>query len=280
MDHARLLPMLEIMRYAQGASRVDVELDGYLNYHFVTASVEASDAPRLMLEAGINATAMVDTPDGRRRPVISLRSSPWKAGHVTNPWHDEFDLDHGYVRYYGDHKPTKTGLPGVTAGNRALLDAWALHAASDPSARLQAPPLLIYRSVTVSRGGRNLVKGHVEFCGAAIIERLEHVVQRDPETGRSFPNLVLDVAVVDLADTGDALDMRWIDDRRNVKLDAERAARHAPMSWRRWIREGRAAIPRSRRRVTSSRVRSAEDQRPTPGSAEAALLQRLGLLHR
>ncbi|MER7006708.1 restriction endonuclease [Dactylosporangium sp. NPDC000555] len=263
------------MRYAQGASRLEVELDGYLNYHFVTASPEAIDIPRLMLEAGINVAAMVDAPDRPRRPVISLRSSPWKAGHATNPWHDEFDLDHGHVRYYGDHKPTTIGLPGATVGNRALLDAWALHAATDSRERLQAPPLLIYRSTTVSRGGRSLVKGHIEFCGAAIIERLEHVVQRDPETGRSFPNLVLDLAVTDLSETGDALDMRWIDDRRNPTLHAEQAARHAPASWWRWVKDGRAAIPRVRRRVVSSRVRSAEDQRPAVGSAEAELLQRL-----
>lgn len=157
--------------------------------------------------------------------MISLRSSPWKAGHVTNPWHDEFD--HGHVHYYGDHKPTTVGLPGATAGNRALIEAWALHAATDRRGRLLAPPLLIYRSVTIRRDNRSLVKGHVEFCGAAIIERLEHVVQRDPETGRSFPNLVLDLAVVDLAGTGDTLAMRWIDDRRDPQLDAEQAVRHA-----------------------------------------------------
>ncbi|BCB81201.1 hypothetical protein Pflav_076110 [Phytohabitans flavus] len=275
VNHARLVPMLKTMRYAQGASRVDVELDGHLNYHFVTTSPAAAHGRKLMLEAGINAAAIVETADGPRRPVISLRSSPWKAGHATNPWHDEFDLDHGHVRYYGDHKPSTMGLPGATAGNRALLDAWTLHAATDPRGRLQAPPLLIYRSITVNRDGRSLVKGHIEFCGAAIIERLEHVVQRDPESGRSFPNLVLDLAVIDLVDTGDALDMRWIDDRRNPELDAERAARHAPASWRRWIRDGKAAIPRVRRRVVSSRVRPAEDQLPTPGSTEAELLQRL-----
>jgi len=267
--------MLDILRYAQGASRVDVELDGYLNYHFVTTPTAAGDAPRLMLEAGINPAAVITASDGPRRPVISLRSSPWKAGHATNPWHDEFDLDHGHVRYYGDHKPTTVGLPGATMGNRALLDAWTLHAATDPQRRLQAPPLLIYRSVTVRRDGRSLVKGHVEFCGAAIIERLEHVVQRDPDTGRSFPNLVLDLAVIDLANTGDALDLRWIDDRRDPGLDVEQAARHAPASWLRWVRDGRSAIPRVRRRVLSSRVRSAEEQLPAAGSAEADLLDRL-----
>jgi hypothetical protein len=179
----RPLPVLDVLRYAQGASRVDVELDGYLNYHFVTTPPGNTDAPRLMLEAGINPAAPVEGADGARRAVISLRSSPWKAGHVTNPWHDEFDLDHGHVRYYGDHKPTTVGLPGATAGNRALIEAWAQHAATDRRGRLLAPPLLIYRSVTIRRDNRSLVKGHVEFCGAAIIERLEHVVQRDPETG-------------------------------------------------------------------------------------------------
>jgi hypothetical protein len=184
--------MHEILRYAQGPSRVEVELDGYLNYHFVTTpSQSASDPPRLMLEAGINPAAMVAASGRLRRPVIGLRSSPSKAGHVTNPWHDEFDLDHGHVRYYGDHKPSTVGLPGATAGNRALLEAWTLHVATSAAERLQAPPLLIYRSTTITRDGRSLVKGHVEFCGAAIIERLEHVVQRDSETGRSFPNLVL-----------------------------------------------------------------------------------------
>jgi hypothetical protein len=267
--------MHEILRYAQGASKTEVELDGFLNYHFVTAPPGASSVPRLMLEAGINPAATIRTADYARRPVISLRSSPWKAGHVTNPWHDEFDLDHGHIHYYGDHKPTTMGLPGATPGNRAVLDAWELHAATGPVDRLQAPPLLIYRSATIAREGRSLVKGHVEFCGAAIIERLEHVVQRDPDTGRSFPNLVLDLAVIDLADTGDTLDMRWIDDRRDPSLDAARAARHAPASWMRWVKDGRAAIPRVRRRVVSSRVRSVDDQLPAPGSSEADLLQHL-----
>lgn len=267
--------MLDILRYAQSASRIEMELDGYLNYHWLTTPPGATGVPKLMLEAGINPAAALDAVDRIRRPVISLRSSPWKAGHVSNPWHDEFDLDHGHIRYYGDHKPTTVGLPGATPGNRALLEAWELHAATSATGRAQAPPLLLYRSATVVRDGRRIVKGHVEFCGAAIIERLEHVVQRDPETGRTFPNLVLDLAVVDLAGTGDTLDLRWIDDRRDPTLDAAAANRHAPASWRRWIADGPAAIPRIRRRVVSSRVRSTEEQLPAAGSVEAELLDRL-----
>lgn len=119
-----------------------------------------------------------------------------------------------------------------------------------------------------------MVKGHVEFCGAAIIERLEHVVQRDPVTGRSFPNLALDLAVVS-GGAIDGIDLRWIDDRRNPELSAEQALRHAPDSWSRWIRQGRVAIPGIRRRVLASAVRSPKDQQPEPGSADAGTLQTL-----
>jgi hypothetical protein len=266
--------MHDILRYSRAASPVEVELDGFLNYHFLTSSPDRS-VPALQLERGINPSAIATGPDGPRRPVIAIRSSPWKAGHTTNPWHDEFDLDHGHVRYYGDHKPGTVGPPGATPGNRALLDASQFHAGTSADERALAPPLLLFRSSTVRRDGRSIVKGHVEFCGAAIIERLEHVVQRDPETGRSFPNILLDLAIVDMAQDGDSIDMRWIDDRRDGSLDAAQANRYAPRSWHRWVKEGRAAIPRVRRRVASSRVKPNEEQLPPPGSAEADVLNEL-----
>lgn len=118
-------------------------------------------------------------------------------------------------------------------------------------------------------------KGHLEFCGAAIIERLEMVIQRESRQSRTFPNLVVDLVVVDLADRGDTLDWRWIDDRRNPELDNELALRHAPAAWTRWVKDGRMALSRVRRRVMSSRVKSGEEQRPAPGSREAELLQQI-----
>jgi hypothetical protein len=261
------------LRYAQGANQRDVELDGFINYHWLTSPEDLS-RPKIMLEAGINAPAEVSGPDGPRRALIAIRSSPWKAGHETNPWHDEFDLDHGHVRYYGDHKPATIGLPGATKGNKLLLEAARLHGGTTREERLQAPPLLLFRAITIYRDGRALVKGHVEFCGAAIIERLEHVVQRDPETGHSFPNLSLDLAVVSGGEV-DGIDFRWIDDRRNPSLTADEAIRHAPNSWARWVKEGRVAIPGIRRRVLASAVRSPKDQQPPIASPEAELLQTL-----
>lgn len=250
-----------------------MELDGYINYHWLTSPAEI-DRPKVMLEAGINAPSEVSTHGSTRRPLIAIRSSPWKAGHETNPWHDEFDLDHGHVRYFGDHKPTTMGLPGATRGNRLLLEAARLHAGTTRDERLLAPPLLLFRSITVHRESRAIVKGHVEFCGAAIIERLEHVVQRDPETGRSFPNIALDLAVVVGRDT-DGIDMRWIDDRRDEALGAETALRHAPDQWVRWVKDGRVAISGVRRRVLASSVKAAKDQQPVPGTIEADVLSTL-----
>ncbi|MER7457516.1 hypothetical protein [Micromonospora sp. NPDC126480] len=242
----RIVRTNDILRYARDASPLDETLDGYLNYYFVTSSPDSS-LPRIQLERGINAPANVHASDGKRRPVVALRSSPWKAGHATNPWYDEFDLNRGHVRYYGDHKPDTRGPLGSTAGNKALLEAWPLYASSGIHDRLLAPPLLLFRSETVERDGQSLVKGHVRFCGVGIIQRLEHVVQKDETKGRSFPNLALDVAVVDISDRGDAIDMRWIDDRRTAKLDSLQANRYAPLSWSRWVREGHQALPRVRR---------------------------------
>ncbi len=270
---ARQVFIHDQLRYAKGANQRDVDLDGFLNYHWLTSPADLSRR-KIMLEAGINAPAAVASPDGSRRPLIAIRSSPWKAGHETNPWHDEFDLDHGHVRYFGDHKPSTVGLLGATKGNRLLLEAARLHAGTTREERLLAPPLLLFRAITVYRGGRALVKGHVEFCGAAIIERLEHVVQRDPETGRSFPNLSLDLAVVSGGKV-DGIDFRWIDDRRDPDLAADATLRHAPVSWARWVKEGRIAIPGIRRRVLASAVRSSKDQQPTSGSPEAEILQTL-----
>jgi hypothetical protein len=261
----------ETLRYAQGADTKAVELDGYLNYHYLT-SPHGSGFAKLMLESGINRAREVLGPDGIRRPVIAIRSSPWKAGHESNPWHDEFDMDHGHIRYFGDHKPATVGIPGVTVGNRALMQAWPYHSGTRREDRLLAPPLLLFRAVTQKVDGQSKHKGFVEFCGVAVIERLEHVVQRDPDSGRSFPNIVLDLAVMS-ADEGDQFDMRWIDDRRDSDLTAEETLRYAPRSWRRWVEEGRTAIPLVRRRVLSSKVKSRAEQMPEPGSKDERALQ-------
>lgn len=173
-----------------------------------------------------------------------------------------------------DSAPGVRRISGAAPGNKALLEAWRTHNGVSIAERELAPPLMLWRSHTVYQDGRAVTKGHVEFCGVGIIERLEYVVQRDPGTGASFPNIVLDIAVVE-ADAGDVIDMRWIDDRRDPAKSATDALEHAPASWRRWVREGRSAVPAVRRRVLSSRVRSASEQLPVAGSEAAVVLQHI-----
>jgi hypothetical protein len=138
-------------------------------------------------------------------------------------------MDHGHVRYFGDHAPGTLAIPGVTSGNRALLETWPFHSETARNERALAPSLLLFRAVSQIVDGQVREKGHVQFCGAAIIERLEHLVQRDPVSGRSFPNIVRDLAVV-AAGEGDQIDMRWIDDRRDPTLTAAETLRHAARS--------------------------------------------------
>jgi hypothetical protein len=267
----RNLVMHSVYRYSREAGLSTAQLDGYPNYHFITTPQDRT-LPRLLLEAGINSPEKVSAPDGMRRPAVSIRSSPWKAGQSSTPWHDEFDLDHGHVRYYGDHKPGTHGLPGATRGNRLLLESMQHHGSATKEQRLFAPPLLLYRSVSVRREGRAIPKGHIEFCGVAVVERLEHVIQRDPQSNLSFPNLVLDLAVLDLAGQGDQLDFRWIDDRRDPSLSAGEANRYAPKAWLRWVELGAPAIPQVRRRVQSARIRSRGEQLPSPGTVDHQVL--------
>lgn len=260
----------DVLRYSRRSSQSEVDLDGYINYHWLTSPQELG-RPRIMLEAGINGPAEVHASDGRRRALVAIRSSPWKAGHETNPWHDEFDLDHGHVRYFGDHKPSTLGLVGSTNGNSLLLEAARLHAGTSREDRLKAPPMLLFRSSTVYHDRRRIVKGHVEFCGVAIIERLEYIVQRDPATGRSFPNISLDLAVITGGEI-DGIDFRWIDDRRDPSLDCASSLRHAPAAWKTWVDRGRVAIPGIRRRVLTSPVKSAKEQQPEEGTIAASVL--------
>ncbi|MFB7863550.1 restriction endonuclease [Streptomyces sp. NPDC056069] len=183
----------QVYRYATGKDPKPVELEGYPNFHHVTHSPEL---PRALLEAGINGMAKVRTPRGERRPVILVRSSPWKAGTEQTPWHDMFDMDNGHVRYFGDHKASTTVTPGKTIGNAALLDAFAGHQGHTPEERAGAVPLLLFRAV--SRSGK--VKGHVEFCGLGIIERAERLVQWGGSDHTTFTNYVYDIALLDLTD--------------------------------------------------------------------------------
>ncbi len=255
-----------VLRYAATKDASPATVDGFDNFYFVT---ESPGRPRAQLEKGINPMAKVKTVAGLRRPAVMIRSSPWKAGSEQTPWHDVFDVDNGHVRYFGDHKPETMKPVGGTTGNAALLEAFDSHQAPTPEGRAAAAPLLLFRSVP--HNGRD--KGQVQFCGAALIERAERVVQWGGATKTTFTNYVFDLAVIDLTEEDDKLSWDWITARRDPGRSDAEILKLAPAAWRGWVKHGHSVLPKVRRRVARSQVVKVRDQRPTAGSSIEADLQ-------
>ena len=91
----------------------------------------------------------------------------------------------------------------------------------------------------------------------------------------SFSNLVFEFAVLSLAAEGEALDWRWISDRRSPTLSLPETLRFAPRSWRDWLRDGNDRLSRLTRRATRLRATSKEDQLPAVGSREFKVLREI-----
>jgi len=228
----------DIFRYPKPTRALEHDVDGYPNFYNRTKS-SRSEEKLLQLESGINLVARVVAGPSVRRPVLLLRSSPWKAGTETTPWHDEFDLAQRTVRYFGDHKVTTSGPIGSTPGNGALLEAWPLHRSNRKADRVLAPPLAIFRSCpTKDIKGKLQQKGYVEFCGIAVIKTLSTVTQNAPGGQREYQNLALDLTLIPLTETGERVNWSWIDDRRNAAISANESNRLAPAAWQRWVDTG------------------------------------------
>ncbi|WP_370414906.1 HNH endonuclease [Streptomyces fradiae] len=217
-----------------------VLIDGYPNLHHVTASETLA---QVQLSKGINPTAKVKAPGGRRRPCILIRSSLWKAGTAETPWHDSFDLDNNRISYFGDHRVDHTVPVGTTQGNAVLLEAMAEHRGLTAEQRALAAPLLVFSSV--SRNGTH--KGYVEFCGVAVIESAVEIEQQ--ARGVSFPNYRYDLSVLDLRSENDRVDWAWIEARGNPDLSADETLELAPRSWREWVERGDVVRPEGHGRV-------------------------------
>jgi len=237
----RWIRVEDVFRYPKPARALEHDVDGYPNFYNRTKSPQ-SEEKLLQLESGINLVAHVKAGDSVRRPLLLIRSSPWKAGTETTPWHDEFDLAHGTVRYFGDHKITTNGPVGSTPGNAALLEAWPLHQSSQRGDRELAPPLTVFRSSpTKDIKGKVQQKGYVEFCGIAVIRTLTPVTLDAPGRQLKYENLDLELVLIPLTETGGRVDWRWIIDRRNGAFSANESNQHAPAAWHRWVVTGSCA---------------------------------------
>jgi hypothetical protein len=192
------------------------------------------------------------TGDSERIPsAIICWSNPFSPDARKNPWIDIIEQDEGYALYNGDNK-TEGVEPFTPLGNNAFWTASPLY--SDPSARVLAPPVLLFRQAEVD--GRR--SGFREFCGFGIPTRLGLRTQRVPNERGYFVNLVVELALFDLSDSGGLLDWNWIDDRRDSALTPKQALKNAPPAWKRWVKG--TEVDRLRRRVVRDRVITKTDQ--------------------
>ncbi|MFE0421121.1 HNH endonuclease [Streptomyces sp. NPDC058953] len=229
----------EVLRSSRNRDPSIEVMDGYPNIHHCTASRVL--AP-IQLSKGINPIAEVEIARVARRPAILIRSSPWKAGSVETPWHDEFNLEYGRVTYFGDHRADHAVPVGETPGNKLLQKAWPSHRAATVQEREMAAPLLVFATVTRNKSP----KGYVKFCGLAVIEGSAVIEQRDK--GQRFPNFRYELTLLDLESEGDLLNWDWIEARGNEKFSTAETLELAPRSWRRWVEGGHAILPEVRQR--------------------------------
>jgi hypothetical protein len=252
----------EIFRYGRPYSATP-ETIGNVKNHFAASKLDG--AAMVLLEKGISPIAAVKAKDGKRTPVIIIRSSPHKIGSETTPWQDVFDIDNGHIRYYGDNK--EPGQDAAAApGNKALLEAFERY--NDGDHRDASVPLLFYKAV--SRNGS--AKGYIQFNGFGIITGVELITQYDRKLDRTFSNYAFNFHVFSLAKDNEQFDWRWINDRRDNTLTLDETLRYAPASWKQWMKEGNKALEKTRRRVSKLLVVSKEEQVPIKGSQEEKIL--------
>ena len=260
-----LIRMGQVLRDARPKSATPERLGDYVNLY---AATHAPGAKLVPFESGINPLASIKVPDGTRRPVILVASSPHKIGMAETPWQDIFDTDNGYVRYYGDNRSPGAD-PAAKPGNRALLLVHSQHSHHDAAERARSTPILLFRRVP--REG--LAKGFARFEGLAIVTGVELVTQYSVKAGGSFANYAFEFLVMDLSREAEVLDFSWINVRRSSAHGVDAALAHAPWAWNEWVVHGAVALDRVRRRVSKLLVEGREQQIPPAGSKESTLLE-------
>ena len=255
----------EIFRYPYEKIREEEELDGYPNFSFHT------DYPAgnfVLLDRGINSIGKVRHGETTRTPAILISSSPHKIGSSETPWQDHYNVERGHIRYFGDNK--SPGAPESKTGNKALLEQFEIHNSSDPNIRREACPIIFFRRVPV----KGKQKGYVEFNGFGIVTNARRVVQHS-KNSKDFVNYCFDFAVLEMMSENENFNWEWVNARRNKDVSLEETLKTSPMSWKKWIKEGNAALGKLTRNVYAINVASMASQRPEKGSREDRTLKKI-----
>jgi hypothetical protein len=257
----------DLIRYPQKPGLSPI-LDGLPNWYWLTQPPSSKVWPAVKLDSGINTSAVKGS---KRIPFLALRSSPHRFGSATTPWEDVHRPDQGYSKFFGDAKPGSKAAVDYL-GNQRMLEAFVLQN-GDETSRIEAPPILIFEAVP--EDGR--VKGQVIFHGVGVITRAELVVQRESDKtkgqNKPFTNYSFEIAHLDLSTENETLDWRWINARRDPNIHLDDALEHAPKSWRNWVAKG--SVGELRRNVVTRAIVSEAMQRPSSGSPEAMILEKI-----
>ena len=145
------------------------------------------------LDTGIGATAGIRVFKGEAGPYADQTTAVvWVSSETadpegSNPWTDEFLIEQGTIRYWGDAKretQTEDVDEDAFPGTQQLR---AVHRANQQDGRDQYPPILVFRKPE---------SGVVEFAGLCVIEQLE--VDEFRQQGVPTPNYLCHLAVLDV----------------------------------------------------------------------------------
>lgn len=271
-----MLEIGKVYRLSRREKNCDtIEVDGLPNFFHETA-ISYVDI-QFDVQRGIHAFSKVKGPDGKERiPMIFITSSPYKAGSEDTPWKDNFNPDHGIIKYYGDNKSADKN-PEQSIGNRTLLKLMQVFESSDRDIRArEGVPLLYFERVTVN--GR--IKGNLKFQGFGIATSAQLVVQFtiNKNSGKKnyFSNYQYNFIVFSLKKEQEKFDfVKWIGARYNPSLTTEETNQFAPQSWRDWIDAGIENISMFRREISGEKSIRYSDQLPKYGSSEFKLLTQI-----
>lgn len=254
-----LLRIGQVLRLASPKSSTPHIVDGFINFYAATA---LPGGRLVTLDSGINRIRSVPTADGGRAPAILIASSPHKIGSRETPWQDHFEVDSGFIRFYGDNRSPAVD-PRVKPGNAALIKASERHSSPDVGERKRATPVIFFERVP--RLGRQ--KGFVEFQGFGIVRGVELITQFSERAGGAFSNYAFDFLVMSMKEEREEFKWSWINRRRDPAASDSSCLELAPKSWKEWVEGGQAAQEKVRRRVSKLLVEPKQEQLPSPGSA-------------
>lgn len=257
------LKLGQIYRYSSSNSPEIEYIDGLPNLLFYTKTLGEN---KTLLEAGINQVGAVNSVSGKRTPAILITSSTHKHGSKETPWQDIFDIDNGFVRYFGDTKSDMN--PTLSAGNKRLLEQFEFHNSDQRELRMKAVPLLFFRSVKVD----DRVKGNRVFQGLGLLRSAELVTQHQRNIGY-FTNFVYEFDILDLKNEYQYFSWDWISARRDPSVTDEIALKLAPKAWQDWVLQGNTIRERVSRRVLKRLTVPKTEQLPVKGSREERCLE-------